>query len=559
MPDAPPDPPAAPGRRWIPLLLGYAALLLLPAILGLVLLGSRFQALSVPLAMEHAQIARNVAAGRGLSTDSIRPLSLAVQPKAAGHPDLYHAPAHPLLLGLVFRLTRPSDRVSAALGLGLWFLTVLLTFFLARRLFDARVAALATLLYGCNASMLKAALSGLPHPLLALLVLFAAGLLALPRHTVEPGGESRRDLAMVGAGLFAALAAMGHYLLFFLAPCLLVPLVLSRRRRGRAVVLFAAGFGLILLPWVIRNLRLSGAPLFSLYWYEALSGTAAFPGDALWRSFAAAPLGPLDFLVTHPIQSSRKILSGLLRFWQEGPAIVDPLVGVLCLAALGSRKLGAPERGWLASPAIGALCCSGAACLFRPEPEILLAWTPVLCIGAAAFVSAWLRERLPEVSLREAWKIPPLRWVFRQPDRARAALGFALPLGVVLLAALPLSHYLWVFRPEPSSAPREADLIRKQVPEGFTVLTDQPAFMAWHGGRRAVWICFQERDWDALESHGVSIDATYVGPAISALFPGGNAGWLWWIVSPRGVYRGLHPVEPMPPRAVLRVRRRGPP
>jgi hypothetical protein len=549
--------PGTTGRRWIPRLLGASALLLGPAILALVLLGSRFGGLAHPQAMEHAQIARHVAAGRGFATDSIRPLSLAVQPHADPHPDLYHAPAHPLLLGLAFRLHRPSDRLTSAVGLLLWFLGVPLVYALARRTFGPRAALLAVLFHVCNSAMLRASLSGLPHPLLALLVLGAAWILSLPRDVGDPGADRTRDAVLAGAGLLAGVAALAHYLLFFLAPAILVPLVASRRRKWRALLIFSAAFLAVLVPWIVRNLRLTGAPLFSLYWYEALVGTPAFPGDSLWRSFAAAPLGPLDFLVSHPFQSARKVVSGLLRFWNEGVSIVDPIVAAGFAAGLFSGRLGPLPTGWMASLASGALICVGASCVFRAEPELLLAFSPVFCIGAGAFLASWLPERCAQVPMREAWKLRVVRSLFDGPERARGALSAALSALLVLMAALPILHYLWVHRPVPSLASVDGDLIRKRVSEGALVMTDQPAFMAWHGERRALWLCLEERDWDALEGRGVSVGATYLTSGAASAMSAGNVGWLWWILSPWGVYRDLVPADPPLPRGLLRIRSKG--
>src|SRR5437667_291211 len=98
-------PPAA--RPWARIVLGLSALVLIPLVLALVVLAAKFKGLGVNQAMEHAQIARHVAAGEGLSTDSLRPISLAIHPGFKGHPDLYHAPAHPLLLGAAFAILHP--------------------------------------------------------------------------------------------------------------------------------------------------------------------------------------------------------------------------------------------------------------------------------------------------------------------------------------------------------------------------------------------------------------------------------------------------------------------
>jgi len=82
--------------------------------------------------------------------------------------------------------------------------------------------------------------------------------------------------------------------------------------------------------------------------------------------------------------------------------------------------------------------------------------------------------------------------------------------------------------------------------------------VAWKGGRRAVWLCQEEKEWDLIESRaGARIDVTYVTPAVTALLPTTRAAWWWWIASPRGVYRDLSPVDSGRLPGVLRLRGRG--
>jgi 4-amino-4-deoxy-L-arabinose transferase-like glycosyltransferase len=533
---------------------------MIPFALALVVLGAKFQGLRIDLALEHAQVARRVAAGEGLSTDSIRPLSLAFSSDLKRHPDLYHAPLHPLILGFAYSLLHPSDRLTGALGLLFWVVSVFLTFFLARRWFGTGVAVLATAFYGCNVVMIKSALFGLPYPLCAVFVLLGAWLTApqLQDEDAAPASSKGRSaLRMAAAGAACGLAAMSHYLLFFLAPAVGVYLVVSRRRKERALLLFGLGFLVVLLPWMLRNFHWGRNPLFSLYWYEALAGTASYPGDSVWRSMTATTMGPLEFVFLHPIQVARKAMGGLVRFWQESLQVVDPVVAFLFVAALVGARTAPRWRGWFLSVSAGALLCVGSSILLRVEPEILLAWTPLLAIAAAAHLVGWLTEALERTSIRRLWRNPVIQVFFQRSRRVRGGVRFVASLAVLMAVGFPLFHYLWIFRVEPYGMTQDAAVLRQQVPEQGTVMTDQPAFVAWYGQRRAVWLCSDETVWDAIVDRGGAIDATYVTPAVTGLLNAERGGWWWWITSPRGVYRDLAPVDPMPPRGVLRVRGKG--
>jgi hypothetical protein len=362
---------------------------------------------------------------------------------------------------------------------------------------------------------------------------------------------------MAGTGAACGLAALTHYLLFFPAAAVFIYLAVSRRRKERALLLFALGFLLVLLPWMLRNFHWGRNPLFTLYWYEALAGTASYPGDSVWRSMTAATMGPLEFIFLHPIQVANKAMSGLLRFWQESLQVVDPVVAFLFVAALLGARTAPHWRGWYLSVGAGAALCVVSSVLLRVEPEILLVWTPLLAIAASAHLVGWLTEVLDRTSIRRLWRNPILHTVFRRSRQVRRGVRVLLSLAVFLVVGFPLFHYLWVFRVEPYGMSQDAAALRRQVPEQATVMTDQPAFVAWYGQRRSVWLCSDEAVWDAIMDFGGTIDATYVTPSVAGLLNAERGGWWWWITSPRGVYRDLVPADPMPQGGVLRVRGKG--
>src|SRR5436190_1332931 len=137
---------------------------------------------------------------------------------------------------------------------------------------------------------------------------------------------------------------------------------------------------------------------------------------------AAAATGPWEFVFVHPLQVLRKISGGMIRFWQEALTLTDPVVTFLFIAALvRSRDRGA-WRGWLAAVTGGILLSAGASCLFRAEPELLLCWTPLLAIPAAAEIVLWVASRVDQVSLRRYWSIRLIPSLFQEPAAVRMLL-----------------------------------------------------------------------------------------------------------------------------------------
>jgi hypothetical protein len=538
----------------VAVILAYAALIIGPAILMLVVLGARTQGLSDPAALDHAQLARHLAAGDGFATSLVRPLSLVFKADLAQHPDLYNAPAHPLALALFYRAFQPSDRVTAAAGAALWVLSVWLTFLVANRWFGARTAALATIFYACNVAAIAAAVGGLPQPMAAVAILLAAWL-AVPNAVAQstpsdtgppPGGEHSPGLPtwrLVLAGVACALAALTDYMLAAVALVVGSWLVASERRRGRAMGLFLSGFAATLLPWLWRTFRLVGSPVFSLSAYGALANTGAYPGDSVWR-LAEPPDPPLLFVVHHPLQTALKAIAGLSQFRQESLAIIDPVIGFLFLGALLYRT-GSPRWNQLLIAAAGSMAVFIlGSCLLQPRPGMLVAWAPLLCIAAAQGLSVWLLDRVEGMELGRRWI--PEEWI--------RGLGYGAVLAVV---GFPLVSFILVQRPRSDPPLQEiVEALKPRVSPAATVLTDQPHLVAWYAERRALWLPQREQDLETVERLLGPVDAAYVTPGMARLPAEEQGSWWFWLSAPAGVYRGLALADPMPAGAVLRLRRK---
>jgi hypothetical protein len=530
----------------------------------LVLLAAKFQGLS-PAATDHAQLARHVAAGEGFVTTFIRPLSLAFKARFHPHPDLYNAPAYPLVLALFYRVIHPSDKVTAGAGAILWILSVWLTFWVARRCVGSGVAALATLFYACHVPMIIAALGGFPQPLMAVSVLLAVGF-AFPKRKKLANNLPGWQLGLVG--LACALATLTHYLLLSVAFALGVYLLVSQPQKKRVLVWFTLGFLLPLLPWMVRNCWVAGSPVFSLFWYEVLTNTRPYPGESVWR-MAVPPLSPGSFIVQHPMEIARKILSSLDLFRGATLGLVDPALGFLFLAALLSKTTNSRERRLRAVVAGSLALYMAGSCLFRAEPGLLLAWEPWLAILGTVYLREWVPQRIGSLSFGgQTLTLPRFRLFRRKTGRQyRLALRrLTIPtswtraaayLAVVGLAAFPLFFFVAVSRPGPNPRLREQiEPLRALLPAEATVMTDQPALVAWYAHRRAVWLCQREEDWVSLERNVGPVDAAYVTPAMTQMAPPERGDWWFWLASPQGTVRGLVPATPGPPIGVLRVRRK---
>ena len=552
-----------------------AALLILPAVLMLVVVASKFDGIHESIALDHAQVARHVARGEGLTTSVIRPLSLAFKADLRHHPDLFNAPLHILVVAGFFKVFGPTARVAVGSGAVLWILAVWMTFLVGWHWFGWRAGLLAAFLLGCNVSGVAAAVGALPHPLYSIVTLLCVwiGLRLTGKRGVGPAREGADNLSaapdveqselaiqpvssrwgIIAAGAVCALAILSHFPLGSVAIVIGWCIVLMQPRKWKALGLFSAGFFVALAPWLIRVWTATGSPFINLYSFEALTGTGQYPGDSIWR-YAFPPDQPALFVFHHPVQAGLKLLTGLQSYRSDAVDVVDPIVLLPFLVAMFDRSFSAQWRWALRVGAAGLIVTALVASLLRPEAPLLMAWTPLICIVSAG----WLFEWLPSYVRRMGDLVSRNARVQERPY-ARAWAEWwvqAAAYGVILiLAAMPLMQYVFVARPSGEARmPEEFALLEKKTAAAASVLTDQPGLIAWHTNRLAVWLPQREQDLATLEQTFGPFDASLVTPAVAQLPVIQQGDWWYWVTVPKGVFHGLSPVDPSPQRPILRVR-----
>jgi len=261
---------------------------------------------SSPEAMDAAQLARNLAEGRGFTTQHIRPASLYLLGNKSGsgsltnaHPDLANAPAWPILLSGAMRVLPLRYEMSvddtthrfqpelaiAWVNQGLFLVALLLTWRLGRVLFDSLVAWLSTAgLLGADL-LWRFSISGLPTMLALMLMLLLAVLLVAAERggREETWGAAKLYLAALMAGALAGALGLTRYGLAVLVLPVMFFFNVCFNPRGLSLGLAAlVGFGAVMTPWLLRNHELSGR-LFGTAGLAAYETTDRFPGDRLVR------------------------------------------------------------------------------------------------------------------------------------------------------------------------------------------------------------------------------------------------------------------------------------
>jgi len=524
-----------------------------------------FRNLNTIEAMDAAQVGRNLSEGKGFTTHFVRPMSIYLLTNQAGlkpvattegrpadparlkgmHPDLANPPLYPLLLAGLWKVAPawwgitetetgaplwnkdgrfswyPPDFYLALFNQALLLLTVWLTYRLAVRIFDERVALLSALLVLGTELLWQFSVSGLSTSLL--LALFMG--LALCLWSIESGARENNVTAnRLGwlsalAGCLVGLSGMTRYaLLCLIAPVVFYLVTYSGQRRFFNAAVAVGAFLLVITPWLLRNESLSGTP-FGTSTYAYLETTPGFPRDDVQRT-----IGPnlqkfnLGMFWRKVITNTRTLVNEDLPkiggTWVTGFFLVSLLLSfrnpgitrlkfflVACIILLGMVQTVGTTQLTKESPTLNS-------------ENLLVLVTPLLIVFGVALYRV-LRDQLKVPS-------PELRLVVD---------------GVFIAAlSLPMVFALWPPRLSPIQYPPYYPPLIQRVSgwmgENEMMMSDIPWAVAWYGKRQALWLIGRPEDeYFVIEDSMKPIKALYLTPRttdaryISELLEPSNRGW----------------------------------
>jgi len=520
-------------------------------LLGLLVLGLAvfyngcvYRNFSSPEAMDAAQLARNISEGKGYTTQLVRPLSIYLeqshnqsaavslnstnQPDPArlktAHPDLANAPVYPVVLaGLMkvlpfnfevelkksfwssngsFQRYQPDFLITIFNEL-LLITVAILTFFIARKLFDDVVAWIAAaLVIGCEL-LWRFSASGLGTMLL--MVIFLGVIWCLlkfeerMRETPVPSGSVLKFTIL--SGVLAGLGGLTLYSfgwIIFPVVAFLVLFGASRRwlYGGTALVAFL----IVMLPWVIRNFAVSGTP-FGTAGYAIVEGSFLFPRFQLERSLQpdfANVLWTKPYLVKLTT-NARNILQNDLPKLGGNWVSMFFLVGLL----LGFRGFAVRRMRYFLLMCLGLFIvvqALGRTQLSEQSPEVnsenlLILLTPFVFIyGVGLFVMLLDQVKFPLAQLRYA--------------------AMAVFVGI---CSLPLIFTLLPPRNSPVAYPPyfppEIQKISNWMKPDELMMSDIPWAVAWYGDRQCVWLTLNaQSDFYAVSDYIKPVQALYLTP-----------------------------------------------
>jgi hypothetical protein len=500
--------------------------------------GRLFNGLTSAHGMEQAQIAREVARGNGLVTKVLRPAAVRQNNEATENDgtlsdaaqNTYHAPLKPLLLGAVFRAIGAQnfssfrfdtneyvyslDRVVAGFSVVCLLLSIGMTYVLASRIFDPRIAATTAILMLVCELLWNLSMSGLPQMLM--LLFFTTGCYFAYRAFEATEEEKNAIIHAILAAVFFTLLALTHWIAVWILIGYAIAAALFIKPRGVAGIIALVLVILASIPSVLKNIEVTGVPGGTAYLviFEGLAGSEEYA----MRNLEVIPL-PIRSLVMSLIRLTLAQTTELYSYF--GAILAAPIFFLSLLHPFKNTSISNFRWAIL----IMWVCAMFGMAIFglndgaMSSNQLHILFAPVMAAyGLAMITVLWNRLNLNE-------SMPFLRNV--------PFIVVVLISGSPLLLTLPVETIRSVGRENssPPAYPPYAPSILDDALVDFVdfvesdeiIASDQPWAVAWYTDRRCLWMPIQLSDLEKLEnradSEGTPIVAVLTTPISSGTRP----------------------------------------
>ncbi|HTL74613.1 MAG TPA: glycosyltransferase family 39 protein, partial [bacterium] len=375
--------------------------------------------------------------------------------------------------------------------------TVALTFLLARKLFDSQAAWLSALLLLGADQLWKFSVSGLSTMLL--LVIFLGLILCLVKAEELGRAEAPKTGSLFGlavaAGVLTGLGMLTRYSFgMLLVPAAVFLLLYGGAKRKCLPLVAVAVFGVVIAPWLARNLSVSGT-LFGTAGYGFIADT--FRGSELMQSIQpnlAVMTGLRAYLHTY--------LSNLNSIFQDGwQQLGIGAMGVLFFAGLllGLRSVAARRLRYFTMASLAILILTqafGKTVLANLSPvfnadNLLVLLVPLMVIFGVVFFLTLLDQMKFSLLAARYGVIALLVVLVWQPLAAN-----------IFTRSSPLAY--------PPYYPPEIQQVSGWMKPGELMMSDMPWAVAWYGQRQCLWLTRDaQTDFYAINDYLAPVKGIY--------------------------------------------------
>ena len=455
------------GKRKYPEWLLPVGLFAIPLLLFAIYFKVMFAGLINPDAMDFAQLARNLGAGRGFTTYVLRPLALEGRIDPARLPDMTHGPLYPFILAVTFGVLGAKDSVAACISGFFYVITVPVVYFFGKRLFNPTVAIASAALFTLNPLVLDYAVSGLHVTLYIFLssslFLTLYHLAAQAKQNSEASVDRINGKLLSLAGIISGALYLTDSAFFWIIPALIGAVALVHPlHRAKAALSFTASALIVMTPWMLRNGLTTGNPVFGLKGAEVWMNTQVYPGSSGYRMFSG------EFVPDINLFNSilRKAMLGFNQILRTLPTITIAWALAFFLPSLLFQ--------------------------FKDKSAENVRRIALACFAALTLEMLFFSVQLPLfVGIINVFMMFALAYVQHLIQQARLyRIGAASFVGLLALTVIyPLINDMFLKdRPQPLRLSPTARDLGKMMAPGEICISDQPWVTAWYANRPSAWI-----------------------------------------------------------------------
>lgn len=507
--------------------------------LTLLYLFVQFRGLPSSTAMDQAQIARNLADGKGFSTKYIRPFAIwqlenaGKEVPSENFPDFFNSPLNPFVNSIPLRLFKSQwelaptdliyvgDRVIAATAILFFLASVAIWYVIGKRLFDQKLSLIGCAIILLTDMMWQFTLSGLPQ-MLMLFLFSIASLLTLM--AMDKRGAPLLVLGLLfGAGILFGLMVLAHGAAIWIFFGWLAFALVYFQPRGVAGLVAVGALAIVVVPWLARNYAVSGNPL-GIGGYELVA-----PVNSGESGYLRSLSGPPPFSGINPLHRLKNAV--FLHAENFFPFLGMSLAAVMFFVSLMHRfrsKSTAMFRWcvllmWLGAFA-GMTFCGVQGDVSRNQLHVL--FIPLFVFYGLAFIMV-LYARL-EVQM------PILRVAFL----SLIVFLCSLPLLARLLAGQGIAIQ-W-----PPYVPPFIAILSDWYEEKEVIASDMPWAVAWYANRPSILLPQTIKDFNKLSDYrvlGSAIHGLYLTPVtgnqrlFGDIYKGAYTDWVFLITRPPNI------------------------